>query len=113
MFTERRIERHQLPCYLKVFNRFTGQPIGFLGNVDEEGLMLISNLPLLVGPDFELQIKLPDQVLNLTAACLWCHEDVTPGHYDAGFQLVQAHPEYEQLVVALRDYFSFPMNESA
>jgi hypothetical protein len=44
MFTDRRIERHQLPYFLRVFNRVTDKPIGFLGNVSEDGLMLISQL---------------------------------------------------------------------
>lgn len=119
MYIERRIERHQLPCFLKVFNRFTGQPIGYLGNVSEGGLMLISQLPLLVGPDFELQLRVPGPsagllVINLTAVCLWCHEDQTPGHYDSGFMLLQAPREYQQLVEALHSYFSFrPLSASA
>ncbi|MFF7707119.1 PilZ domain-containing protein [Pseudomonas sp. NPDC007930] len=118
-FIERRIERHQLPYYLKVYNRYTDQPIGYLGNVSEAGLMLISQLPLLVGPDFELQLKVPEadgsvQLINLTASCLWCQEDATPGHYDSGFMLLQAPAEYEQLVQVLRQYFSFlPMSASA
>ncbi|MGH8437943.1 MAG: PilZ domain-containing protein [Pseudomonas sp.] len=112
MFDERRIERHQLPYFLKVFNRHTDQPIGYLGNVSEDGLMLISQLPMLVGPDFELQLKVVGRsggmhLINLTASCLWCHEDQTPGHYDSGFMLLQAPQEYAQLVRALRNYFSF------
>ena len=119
MFTERRIERHLLPYYLKVFNRFTGLPIGYLGNVSEDGLMLISDLPLLVGPDYELQLKVPGRagalhVINLTASCLWCHEDENPGHYDSGFMLLQAPREYDELVSSLRNYFSFhPLSASA
>lgn len=118
MHHDRHIERHQLPYYLKVFNRYTDQPIGYLGNVSEDGLMIISDLPMLVGPDFDLQLKLPareggPQLIDLTATCLWCHEDVHPGHYDAGFMLLEAPREYECLVRALRDYFSFrPLNAS-
>lgn len=95
MFNKRHIERHQLPCVLKVFNRITGQAIGQLGNASEDGLMLISQLPVLVGPDYDLQLRLPllgggHQFVNLTASCLWCREDQTPGHYDSGFMLLQA-----------------------
>jgi hypothetical protein len=56
MFTERRIERHQLPYFLRVFNSVTDKPIGFLGNVSEDGLMLISQLPMMIGADFELRL---------------------------------------------------------
>ncbi len=47
------------------------------------------------------------QVIDLQACCLWCHEDATPHHYDAGFSLQRAPPEYGQLVEALKQYFSF------
>ncbi|WEL58305.1 PilZ domain-containing protein [Pseudomonas kermanshahensis] len=119
MFNKRHIERHQLPCVLKVFNRFTDQPIGQLGNASVDGLMLISQLPVLVGPDYELQLRLPlagggYQFINLTASCLWCREDQTPGHYDSGFMLLQAPREYDEFVRSLHDYFSFrPVNASA
>src|ERR1700756_4435079 len=53
MFISRRIERHQLPCFLQVFNRLTDKPIGYLGNVSAQGLMLISQLPMMVGVEFE------------------------------------------------------------
>lgn len=119
MFTDRRIERHQLPYFLRVFNSVTDKPIGFLGNVSEDGLMLISPLPMWVGVDFRLRLKIPcgdgcQQIIDLTACCLWCHEDVTPLHYDAGFSLQQPPAEYAQLVGALRQYFSFqPLPASA
>jgi hypothetical protein len=119
MFTERRIERHQLPYFLRVFNSVTDKPIGFLGNVSEDGLMLISQLPMMIGADFELRLKIPasdgcQQVIDFTASCLWCHEDATPHHYDAGFVVLRASAEYEQLVSALQQYFSFhPLPASA
>ncbi|KPN93650.1 PilZ domain-containing protein [Pseudomonas nunensis] len=119
MFTDRRIERHQLPYFLKVFNSVTDKPIGFLGNVSEDGMMLISQLPMMIGADFDLRLKIPAsegcmQVIDLRASCLWCHEDATPHHYDAGFSVQRAPPEYGQLVSALRQYFSFqPLPASA
>lgn len=118
MFIQRRIERHQLPYYLKVFNGHTGQPMGYLGNVSENGLMLISQLPMLVGADFELLLKIPgkdgSQDLHLVANCMWCCEDETPGNYDSGFELTQACDGYIELVTALRSYFSFnPLSASA
>jgi hypothetical protein len=112
MFTDRRIERHQLPYFLRVFNSVTDKPMGYLGNVSGDGLMLISHLPMMIGADFKLRLKIPAsdtclQVIDLCACCLWCHEDATPHHYDAGFVVIQAPPEYAQLVSALQDYFSF------
>lgn len=119
MFTDRRIERHQLPCFLQVFNRFTDRPIGYLGNVSEGGLMLISHLPMMVDVDFELRLKIPGPegvicVVDVTATCLWSHEDINPQHYDSGFSVFQAPAEYGQLICALLQYFSFdPLQASA
>lgn len=120
MYTERRIERHQLPYYLKVYNRHTGRAMGYMGNISDVGLMLISELPLLVGPVFELQVKIPSvegepKLIDLSAHCLWCKEDATPGHYDSGFELQGPAPtEFLKLVDALRHYFTFhPQGSSA
>ncbi|WP_260959205.1 PilZ domain-containing protein [Pseudomonas citri] len=120
MYKNRRIERQQLPYFLKVFNGVNDRPIGFLGNVSEDGLMLISHLPLLVGADFDLRLKIPtddggQQIIQIKANCLWCREDVTPQHFDAGFKLRGAvAPEYGQLVSDLQQYFSFhPLPASA
>lgn len=112
MYKKRRIERQDLPCFLKVFNGVNDRLIGYLGNVSADGLMLISTLPLMVGADFDLHLKIPadegpQMDIELKATCLWCHEDVTPQHFDAGFSLKTAPPEYTQLVSALRQYFSF------
>ena len=119
MVIERLIQRHQLTFFLKVFNRFTDKPIGYLGNVSDGGLMLISQLPMLVDANFEFRIKLPGadgevQFIDLTARCLWCREDVTPNCYDSGFILYQPPAEYTALISALQRYFSFqPLQASA
>jgi hypothetical protein len=119
MFTDRRIERHQLPCFLQVFNRLTDKPIGFLGNVSADGLMLISLLPMMVDADFELRLKIPVpgdtfEAIDLTATCLWSHEDINPQHYDSGFRVLQAPEDYGQLISVLMHYFSFdPLQASA
>ncbi len=111
MRIERRIERHQLPYYLKVFNRITDKPMGYIGNVSLDGLMLISQLPMLVGARFEMCLKIPGQagqrLIDFSATCQWCREDVTPGGFDSGFALVAPPADYVEMVDALRQYFSF------
>lgn len=119
MINGRRIERHQLPYYLQVFNRYTDKPLGCLGNVSERGLMLISDLPMLVDADFQLRLKVPESRIgessniDLNATCLWCREDETPGVYDSGFRVLHASPEYSQLIKALQHYFSFQVLEAS
>ena len=118
MHVQRRIERHQLPYYLKVFNRITDKPMGYIGNVSLDGLLLISQLPLLVGARFDMRLKIPGQLephfIDFSATCQWSREDVTPGYYDSGFALVAPPADYVEMVDALRHYFSFhPLAASA
>ncbi|MBC9251772.1 pilus assembly protein PilZ [Pseudomonas alcaligenes] len=119
MHIERRIERHQLPYYLKVFNRITDKPMGYIGNVSLDGLMLISQLPMLVSARFDMRLKIPGRDghirhIDFYATCQWSREDVTPGTFDSGFALVAPPAEYVEMVDALRHYFSFhPLQASA
>ncbi|MFI8479972.1 PilZ domain-containing protein [Pseudomonas sp. NPDC078700] len=115
---QRHIERHHLPYYLKVYNRVTDKPMGYIGNVSFDGMLLVSQLPMLVGGRFDMRIKLPGQptqrFIDFTATCQWSHEDVTPGCFDSGFSLVAPPVEYTEMVEALRIYFSFhPLSASA
>jgi len=117
MPTRLRIERHQLPYYLKVFNRVTGKPMGYIGNVSREGLMLISPWPMLVLAEFDMRLKVPGregvlQHIDFSATCRWTREDVTPGSFDSGFELSDAPAQYLELVEVLRQYFTFYPNVS-
>ncbi|TWI58529.1 PilZ domain-containing protein [Pseudomonas duriflava] len=112
MKQNRHIERHQLPYFLKVFNRFTDKPMGYLGNISLDGMLLISELPLLVSGTFELRLKVPGRdgqlhFIDFDATCQWSREDVTPGYYDSGFSLAAPPADYIDLVESLRHYFSF------
>ena len=119
MHIQRHIERHQLPYYLKVFNRITDKPMGYIGNVSLDGLMLISQYPMLVNARFDMRLKIPGRDsrvhhIDIGAICQWSREDVTPGTYDSGFSLVAPPAEYVEMVDALRSYFSFhPLAASA
>lgn len=118
MLKERRIERHQLQDYLQVFNRLTDRPIGCLGNVSENGLMVISDLPMLTGARFELRLKVPGNTegqnfIDVQGTCMWCKEDETPGCYDSGFLLADTPGDYLEFISLLRRYFSFHALEAS
>lgn len=112
MLNQRRIQRHQLPYYLSVFNRHTGKPLGFIGNISEGGLMLISPYPMMLDACFEMRLKIPGQDgqmrhIDFSARCLWSREDVTPGSFDSGFVLLNPSSEIRDMIAALNHYFSF------
>ncbi|MEH6669168.1 PilZ domain-containing protein [Halopseudomonas sp.] len=109
---QRRIERHQLGSYLQVFNRHSGRPMGYLGNISRQGMMLISDLPVMLGSFYELQLRLPGandvpDCVNFTAMSHWCRADASPGFYDSGFSIVHNQQAFAGLAKSLEQYFSF------
>lgn len=112
MFNQRSIQRHQLPYYLTVFNRHTDQPLGFIGNLSEGGLLLISPYPMMLNVRFDMRLKIPGQLgqlrlVDFGALSLWSREDVTPGSFDSGFRLLSPPAEISEMIAALHHYFSF------
>ena len=110
MANQRRIQRHQLPYYLNVFNRFTEKPLGFIGNLSEGGLMLISPYPMMLGVRFEMRLKIPGQTgqlrhVDFSAFSLWSSEDVTPGSYTGS--LIDPPGEIREMIAALH-HFQLP-----
>ena len=70
---QRRIPRHQLSAYLCVYNSRTGRPIGYIGNISRDGIMLICALPVMLDQQYELELKLPDLDDPLSAQRLGFH----------------------------------------
>ncbi len=110
--TERRsITRHHLQDYLLVYNRNTGKPLGNIGNISCNGLMLISRLPMLTGAVFNLRIQVPEgneqRNIDFDARCHWCKPDVDPASFDSGYSIVTPGEDVFDLVEELREYFTF------
>lgn len=110
---KRGIARHQLKAYLNVYNSYSGQYMGSMGNVSCRGFMLISPHPVMLGEEYELQLHLPplggdgETIVPFRAISRWCRPDLTPGHYDAGFCISDNQQIFSGLSIALKRYFSF------
>ncbi|EZQ19292.1 hypothetical protein CF98_02140 [Halopseudomonas bauzanensis] len=114
-----RIARHQLPAYLSVYNSHTGNLMGSMGNLSCNGFMLISPLPVMLGVQYDMELHLPSvtgeglQRERFRAISRWCRPDLTPGHHDAGFSIVDNLPLFTSLAGALQHYFTFMHAEDA
>lgn len=110
---KRGIARHQLNAYLNVYNSYSGQFMGSMGNVSCHGFMLISPHPVLLDEEYEMQLHLPplggdgEIILPFRAISRWCRPDLTPGHFDAGFAISDNQQIFAGLSIALKRYFSF------
>ena len=110
---KRTIKRNHLSYYLKVYNRKTGKPIGYIVNISTEGLRLVSHIPLLTHSVFQFRIKLPREIeegernIDFDALSCWCRPDVSPDCFDTGFKIVEAPEALLSLVEGLNQYFCF------
>ncbi len=115
---KRVIKRHHLSYYLKVYNRKTGKPLGYIVNISTEGLRLVSRVPLLTHTVFQFRVKLPREIegernIDFDALSCWCRPDASPDCFDTGFKLVDTPQALLELVESLRLYFSFPNEAGA
>ncbi|MCL6417554.1 PilZ domain-containing protein [Aestuariirhabdus sp. Z084] len=112
MQERRDLTRHYLSDYLTVYNSNTGREIGALGNISDGGLMLITRLPVMVGEMFKMSIKLPQGdgeyiELKFDATSQWCRQDVDPAYYDTGFSIETSSDGMQDLILTLKEYFTF------
>ncbi len=93
---QREYQRVYLTFYLRVFckNKF----VGFLIDVSQEGIMLMSESLIKEGKKYDFQLKLPSSVewksksvntnfINFTAKCKWSKNDETDSEfYISGYE---------------------------
>jgi len=89
---QRKHQRRHLIMYLKVYDVEANQLLGHLGDINPEGIMLVSEAPIETNKEFHLKMLLPreytDQPFEFKARSLWCRNDINPIFYDTGFELL-------------------------
>lgn len=81
--------------------------IGYVADVSETGLRLLSDSLMESGTDMTLRLKMrvgEDKSLQMdvNATCMWARENEKTGHFEAGFALINGSAEYSKLVRDLR-----------
>lgn len=112
MNERRRLHRRHILFYSRVFDRKTGVFLGYLGNLNEGGLMIISENAITVDRVFLLRIDLPEDiysrtVLNFKAKSVWCRLDIDPNFHNTGFQLLEISKDGEDIICQIIDDYGF------
>ena len=112
MSERRRLSRRHILFYSRVFDRKTGIFLGYLGNMNEGGLMIISETPIDVGLVHLLRIDLPEDiysksVLNFEANSVWCRLDIDPNFYNTGFQFNKITEDSKDIIAQIIDDYGF------
>ncbi|MBC8503660.1 MAG: PilZ domain-containing protein [Anaerolineales bacterium] len=106
MDERRTLKRQHIMFYSRVFDRQTGAFMGYLGNLTENGAMIISEEDLETDKVFNLRIDLPEDiygkpVLNLSARSVWCKRDIDPNFFNIGFSLKEISEDDQELIVQI------------
>lgn len=105
-------QRKHVFLYLDVYDQITGQLLGHLGDISNEGLMIIANQPLPLHLRQAVRVKLPEgefskSFIDLDIETRWTAPDVNPDLHCIGCLFVEISPEDEELVDAVGKLLSF------
>lgn len=113
---KRILKRHYLIYYLRVFNRENGEVLGHLVDITTKGIMIMRDSPIEVGVNYSLRIRWRNssgklQIADFDGVCRWCHPDVNPDFYGAGFAITVTNPEHVKAIAQLIQDLAMPEAE--
>jgi hypothetical protein len=109
---KRKLKRHRLIYYLRVYSMPDGLLLGHLVDITPEGILIVGESPLPVDQDFNLHMALPGEIqgkefILFTARCIWSRRDPAPSFFASGFQFVQPPAEEMRIIARLIQEFGY------
>ncbi len=98
-------EQFRFLFQVKVSNPRNGSLIGYVGNVSESGLKILSDSPFVQEECLRLCIKIPDENMqfDLDATCKWSGDNSNLGYFEGGFYLDKPSATFASMVEGLRN----------
>ncbi|MFH2115801.1 MAG: PilZ domain-containing protein [Spirochaetota bacterium] len=99
--------RRHLYVYLEVLERDSGRSLGRLGDIHEQGLLLLSPGPYRQGEKFEVSIRVPTAMNKGlpdptgTIVIRWSKPDLPGTQFQNGCSFDSSDPEARQRIMAL------------
>jgi len=99
MDERRKQPRKDLMSYSQVFDLYNGKLIGYLGDLNLLGAMVIGDEPMEMNVNLTISIQLPELPnikatrIALPVRVAYCHKDISPEYFNIGlqFKLVTEH----------------------
>jgi len=111
---ERRKEpRKDLMSYSQVFDFNGGYLLGYLGDINLLGAMVISDQEMATNRDTTVQIQLPelegfsDDSISIPARIAWCHQDLSPEYFNVGIEFKKLTDEHKKIIEAVIENYEF------
>lgn len=105
---KRKFERIYMGRAVHTFDVMTGADMGEVVNLTIEGMMMVMPDAAAIGQIYQLSIRLPQSVdgvesLEIGAECLWTSPATVAGRHWAGFQIIDAAPRAERMIIRLME----------
>jgi hypothetical protein len=113
MQERRKQSRKDLMSYSQVYDLHEGRLIGYLGDLNLLGGMIIADQPVQPGVDLMISIELPElpdiheTSMALSARVVWCHQDISPSYYNIGMEFKNVADRYKTIIEAVIENYEF------
>lgn len=113
MQERRKQPRKDLMSYSQVYDVRDGSLIGYLGDMNLIGAMVISDKQLEVNSDLTISIQLPElpsiteENMVLPTRVAWCHQDISPEYYNVGLEFKIVTDKQKAIIEAIMENYEF------
>lgn len=113
MQERRKQPRKNLMSYSQVFDLSEGRLIGYLGDLNLSGAMVIGNQPMEIDSELSISIQLPElPKINVPSMALpvrvaWCHKDISPEFLNIGLEFTVVTDEQRVIIEAVMENYEF------
>ncbi len=113
MDERRKMPRKYLIIYSRVFNRGSGQLLGYLADMSKAGAMVISDDAMPAETLIPLRIDLPPNQqftvdhIDLIGRVAWCQPDLDPSFYNIGLEFIEPNEEQNAIIQVMIAEYEF------
>jgi hypothetical protein len=113
MQDRRKLPRKDLMSYSQVFDLAQGKLIGYLGDLNQIGAMVIGDEALKMHERLTISIQLPELPkisatrLALPVRIVWCHQDLSPEYFNIGLEFELVTEAQKKIIEAVIENYEF------
>jgi Tfp pilus assembly protein PilZ len=113
MQERRKEQRKNLMAYTQVFNLNGGLLIGYLGDLNLHGAMVIGDKPMSNHTELTLAIELPELPdinaarITVPSRVAWCQTDISPEFFNIGFEFIEITEKQKTIIEAIMANYEF------
>ncbi len=113
MEERRKKPRKDLMSYSQVFDVHEGYLVGYLGDLNDLGAMVISDVKFKQDREMTIQIQLPeledfsDETITLPVRVAWCQQDISPDYFNVGMEFKQLTGKQQKIIGAILENYEF------